>query len=85
MAIHVHEYKADENGTMTETRHETVKSVRAAEARIRRWCREAGIDPNELADADTEYGSQWSPNWEDCGAPGSILWEIGLDSLMGAV
>lgn len=85
MAIQVHEYKADAEGTMTETRHETVKSVRAAQARIRRWCREAGHNPDELADADTEYGEQWSVCWEDCGAPGSILWEIGLDSLMGAV
>jgi hypothetical protein len=81
--IHVNEYRANADGLMVQTRAETVRSTRAAEARIRRWCREAGHNPDDLADADTEFGSQWSLDWEDCGVTGSILWEIGLDSLMG--
>lgn len=83
MAITVREYLFDENGECKLVKEEQVKSNRAAESRVRRWCREAGHDPLELAEADTEFGFQWSLEWSDCGEPGTILWESESSSLIG--
>lgn len=83
MAITVRQYRFDEQGECKLEKEETVKSNRAAESRVRRWCREAGQNPDELAEADTEFGFQWSLEWEDCGEPGSLLWESESSALMG--
>lgn len=84
MAITVREYRVDAEGTTQIVREEQVASNAKAESRIRRWCREAGKEegrdpeahnPALLVWADTEYGQQASLEWEDCGEPGTILWE----------
>lgn len=91
MAITIREYRNTGEGLQI-VREETVRSQRAAESRVRRWCREAGKeegrdplahDPALLCEADTEFGYQWSLEWEACGEPGTILWESELSSLMG--
>lgn len=90
MAITVRQYRFDAQGVCQIEREEQVRSNRAAESRINRWCREAGRTndrdplahtPDQLAWADTEYGQQASLDWEACGEPNTLLWETeqGLD------
>lgn len=90
--ITVREYRVNEEGTTVCVREEQVASNAKAQSRIRRWCREAGREegkdaeahnPDLLAWADTEYGEQASLEWDDCGAPGSILWETESAALIG--
>lgn len=75
MARTVIEYRWNEKTeTIEEARRVDIAGWdRAGEAKIRRWCREAGHDPEALCYAETEYGLQASI--EDDELP-SVLWEM---------